>query len=91
MEYFPEAAIHSVVFFIKRGDLSEEFDVEYGFEILFTVNKDNASVSALADEEKKFSSGRAKKNLLVLFVCIPKAFIIRLYSPTVVLFEEAPY
>ena len=36
------------------GDLSEEFDVEYSFEILSTAKKDNASVSTLADEEENY-------------------------------------
>ena len=38
-------------------DLSEEFDVEYIFEILSTGNEDNASVSMLEDEKENYHPG----------------------------------
>ena len=39
------------------GDLSEEFDVDYSFKILSAAEKDNASVSTPADEEKNYHHG----------------------------------
>ena len=74
---------------MNTGDLSEEFDVEYSFEILSTAKKDNASVSTLADEEENYHPG-GRKFSFVLTVCIPKTFIIRPYSLSVLLFEEVP-
>ena len=42
---------------LNTDDLSEEFDVEYSFEILSTTKKDNTSVSALVDEEENYHPG----------------------------------